>query len=475
MSVPSIILTIIMILESAASSSVQPSPALPSSSRRQTSFLDEKLFEEECENHCHFSEIKLGDGFCDIECNILACGYDKGDCFCGYDNMTDVLARALPECEFSDGKIANKDSCLCGTACCTSANATSKLFHGQPSPDRGIVMYPPPDLDIGLFCRSEFSLCSKSAITVEDCVYTGGNTANEGSCRCGSTLCRSAESTGLFCSYHLSICSRHTNNNSANACSAKNCEKEWIGDEFCDAECNNAKCGFDSGDCRCTFVDGRTANKGRCRCGSKEIYNTCENADTTGLFCVGELARCYKEAPCVHTDGKTANEAICSCGPVICESATTTGLYCRGDLGLCAKYAPCLHTDGNTANEGACTCEIIQSRSSNASDNLYVDQFFDLAHYDYDISRQENVSQACDPETNGPYCFADIWASSCSTRAISMTVGKMSLRCDAFKGSIDPVKTLSACLGHSFQKKRLRCRRRFRQFLQRHCWAMFYK
>ena len=46
---------------------------------KNSSFAFQKLCAEQCSDYC-IDSIDLGDGWCDIRCNVKKCEFDNGDC-----------------------------------------------------------------------------------------------------------------------------------------------------------------------------------------------------------------------------------------------------------------------------------------------------------------------------------------------------------------------------------------------------------
>ena len=110
-------------------------------------------------------------------------------------------------CLETDGGQANAETCICGTATCSSSTG---LFCDALNNECGETAFITPcsegansvscacgtsdcTASTGLFCTEETNTCRQ----ISPCLKTGGSAANPGDCDCGDAPCTA--STGLFC------------------------------------------------------------------------------------------------------------------------------------------------------------------------------------------------------------------------------------------------------------------------------------
>lgn len=184
-------------------------------------------FRGDCAPGCT-SSVDLGDGWCDDECNVEECEYDKGDC--------DVALRAImsgTRCA-RDCRVAWIGDWTCDPACNVAAcdfdggdcmgNATwscSSDVSGAEVPSGGATAVAAPAGDTGRALRS----CAR--------MWLG-----DGACdlECNSSACK------------------HDNGDclpgaAAEFCGSAGCRRSMVNDSVCNYECFSEACGWDGADC----------------------------------------------------------------------------------------------------------------------------------------------------------------------------------------------------------------------------------
>jgi hypothetical protein len=117
-------------------------------------------------------------------------------------------------CLETDGGQANAETCICGTATCSSSTG---LFCDALNNECGETAFITPcsegansvscacgtsdcTASTGLFCTEATNTCRQ----ISPCLKTGGSAANPGDCDCGAAPCTA--STGLYCTEATNTC-----------------------------------------------------------------------------------------------------------------------------------------------------------------------------------------------------------------------------------------------------------------------------
>ncbi|CAG9326023.1 unnamed protein product [Blepharisma stoltei] len=210
-----------------------------------------KIADSDCYFDCIYrnqcQSNKLGNGFCNQECNSWTCAYDLGDCGICSSNCYDKMLGS------SCYSACNTASCYYGLGLCQncSENCTANIL-GDGKCD--------PACDVSN-CNYDFGDCENFTCAPGCHTYMLNNTVCDKECyneECGWDLTDCDCSPG--CSSDLlnnndcdALCNVSECNYDNYACECSNgCKSGYIGDGTCQPQCNNANCNWDGGDCQCT-------------------------------------------------------------------------------------------------------------------------------------------------------------------------------------------------------------------------------
>ncbi|KAL8439877.1 hypothetical protein Efla_000849 [Eimeria flavescens] len=201
-----------------------------------------------------------GDGWCDTACNTEGCNFDDGDCagWCAGDCKPTWVG---------DG---NCDA-ACYNAACDWDKGDCKKWkeEGVKEVNRRALQQQQKQLQQHRLqlpdCKCERRLLVNGSCTPEcnvpECLFDGGECLDMCNAKCAKSWlgdgdcdrdCDTAE-----CGHDKGDCDSNTNvnlqavraaANSSEICQSS-CRLWMIGNSVCDTQCNNAACGFDSGDC----------------------------------------------------------------------------------------------------------------------------------------------------------------------------------------------------------------------------------
>ena len=167
--------------------------------------------------------------------------------------------------------------------------------------------------------------------------YSGGTLSCNGSCRFDTSAC--TEDTGC------------------------GCPASFIGDGFCDEECNNAECSFDAGDCDepedcapgcLSTMLGDGACDDACDVAAcTNDYGDCASSETCSDLCLGWSADGYCDLSCNMElclwDGGDCCQSTCTDATYSCGGSSGTNFSCEDSCsGLCGSTSP--------ANGLSCSC-----------------------------------------------------------------------------------------------------------------------
>jgi hypothetical protein len=195
-------------------------------------------YNDQCAAGCPKSWIK--DGFCDDECRNIECSFDGGDCdedpaeglshgedyaACNQVNL-DAHMATFDKCKL-DGKGASDATCKCSDSLGDYANDCE--MHGVAAWDM-------------LWEKAPKQKSDDMDAVFEDCGWLDDSTEQEG-------VGEAEREEDLFEE------SWDQQDEKEGTC-ATGCPKSWIGDGFCDPECQNAACQNDGNDCNADTSSG---------------------------------------------------------------------------------------------------------------------------------------------------------------------------------------------------------------------------
>ena len=328
----------------------------------------------------------VGDGWCDISYNNLACDWDGGDCC--QDKCTGFY------CGQSIFACVDPSSSLTGT-CNGTAAVLADIGDGEcenyAAYNTLVCAW-----DGGDCCSKSCEQVADEGCTLFDCqdpTYTSGS--GTGSCDIADA-CTSGESTtfgasasdfcacdpdcryhGDCCSDYWTVCPQPTTTPQPGSASTTpaDCVSETaahVGDGFCDAVFNTEECGYDGGDCCQDTCSVPSV------CGTT-IYACVDPSSSNASTCTGaaEYTGFLGDGECVGFDYGAYNTAVCNwdggdCCIGTCEGECQQSLYdCRDPnygrgvgTGSCrpmtGEEAPCYSGHSSTYGEGAddvCECD----------------------------------------------------------------------------------------------------------------------
>jgi hypothetical protein len=287
--------------------------------------------------------MKLNAAGADCRCGSADCDAAAG-LYC--DESIDTC-RPLPYCSETNGDEKNLQKCLCDTKESLQVGASTSTE--------------PPECDSKYYCDTSSNTCS----TVSSCNQIDGNTPNDASCQCGSSIC--TLDSGLHCYKASSTCSRLCSNVDGSTSNLIQCKcgstRCSISDGLhCDASINTCR-DFPT----CSQTKGDLPNAAHCLCGSAECQSTsgyyCDASNSTGS--------CRNIPLCTDTDGGSLNvpdASGCQCGTSEC--TTSSGFYCYESINTCSLTEPCIHLDGTIPNDNLCQCGPTECTKKNG---LYCD------------------------------------------------------------------------------------------------------
>ena len=166
------------------------------------------------------------------------------------------------------------------------------------------------------------------------------------SCKCGETTC--TQISGLYCIAEVSRCT-HMPSCEHKQGQVRNVETECT----CSVDvCLNEYCNFAQQQCSgfqsCPNKDATRVNRRVCKCGNR----ICSGEN--GMYCIGNLERCYFSAICQSQEGENENADDCVCGSKECTSQT--GFYCTASNSNCSPHPICSDTEGVDTTLVTCSC-----------------------------------------------------------------------------------------------------------------------
>ena len=218
--------------------------------------------------------LMVGDDICDDECNTIHFGFDGGDC------CLPIINKILCfECQCHDGSKNTSDP----EDTTTTTNGTAKptaTTTGTPTPsptepptttftETPTVTPTATTLTTPTATPSTSSTTTKADTETftmrvcsphwlgDDICDDGCNNVNNGFD--GGDCCPPPSVDTSYCSECQCLDPEHSTTTTATTITPRNCVAGWVGDNFCDDECNNIDNSFDGGDC----------------CGPNAVFNYC--------------------------------------------------------------------------------------------------------------------------------------------------------------------------------------------------------
>eukprot|EP00127_Corallochytrium_limacisporum_P005599 Clim_evm19s208 gene=Clim_evmTU19s208 len=371
-----------------------------------------------CLNLCPFNCLRswLGDGVCDLECNIKECNFDFGDCEgegtrfincpCGSDLLdngvcdlqcdTEPCMRDNGDCVGVNCAAGCTDS-MRGNMVCDAVCNNPECFYdtpedpvsGKPTGTRDCIMCSPgcsADLigngvcDVACYneectfdggdCETRCSAQCVTGLQVGDgtcdygcfneaCDYDKGDCEEEivdlGSC----PFCLTLQRGDGFCDEACLDCADGLDDfgdcAGLSTCDTSLCPLRLIGDGQCHIQCNSEECNYDAGDCNCS--PGCTPSL----IGDGTCDPVCNNANFVFALDTENGGNFTNSTfGCGFDGGDCSGECPCALGNGICDEACNKPEcdYDQGDCGedYCAPGCPIVWTK-DTICDRACNVE----------------------------------------------------------------------------------------------------------------------